>query len=151
MIKGTLELTDALGHQDTKILTFKRQDKGCPESAGKEGRPEHQRQRWNIKNGQSNTFSASIQSWETSDSGRNAAHRTLGGATPRRSGPGQPLGKNFLNSGRERKERMLSSGREQCWRVRVNALGTWAGHGLSEWLQDFESPVRRVWPEQHQC
>lgn len=76
------------------------------------------------KNGQSNTFSASIPSWKTSDSGRNASHRTLGGATPRPSGPGQPLGKNFLNSGREMKERMLSRGKQQCWRVRVNVLGT---------------------------
>lgn len=49
---------------------------------------------------------------------------TLGGATPRPSGPGQPLGKSFLNSGQERKERMLSSGREQCCRVRVNAEAT---------------------------
>lgn len=124
MIKGTLELTDGLGHQDTKIRTFKRQDKGCPELAGKEGRPAHQRQCQNVKDRQSNTFSSSIQSWKTFDSGRNASHRTLGGATPRPSGPGQPLGKNFLNSGRERKERMLSRGKEQCWRVRVNALGT---------------------------
>ena len=35
---GTLELTDGSRHQDTKIMTFKRKDKGCPKLAGDEGK-----------------------------------------------------------------------------------------------------------------
>lgn len=83
------------------------------------------------------------------DSGSSASHMTLGGATPRPSGPGQPpvkFPKFWTGRGRKGHRAVEGSDAGESGGGRSRS----AAQGVEEWLKEFSSPVRMPRPVRHQ-